>query len=60
MKKPRSARRRSWQDAFRERFRTFCHSRGIPAQETPEGQRAARSHARRLHEQKVKAAGEQK
>lgn len=60
MKKPRTARRSSWQDAFRERFRAFCQSRGIPIQETVEGQRAARSHARRLNERKNKAAGEQK
>ena len=47
MKAKRSQRRRCWQDAFRERFREFCRERGIPAQQTEAGLRAARSNAKR-------------
>lgn len=54
--KNRSARRRSWHDAFRERFRKFCEERGLPEQQTEAGLRAARSNARRNAERAARAA----
>ena len=47
---PKQPKRKSWHDAFRARYAEFCRSRGLPAQETEAGLRAARGNAKRVAE----------
>lgn len=52
--KNRSARRRSWHDAFKQRFREFCIEHGEPVQQTEAGLRAARSNAKRIAKRRAR------